>query len=221
VTGGAGRAPRAGPASPALLRDVRRAVRSHRRLLAAVCTATAVATGLSVLAPSPPASTTVLAAARDLTAGRALELDDLRALELPPSAVPAGALRPGASILGRVVAGPVRRGEPLTDVRLVGAALLAALPAPGQVALPVRIADPAAVGLLRAGDRVDVLAAAEGQATAVVVAADALVVTVPDGDQGADPLAGGALVVLATSPDTARRIAQAAVTARLSVMMRS
>jgi pilus assembly protein CpaB len=206
-----------GAASPAALRDLRRAVRSHRRLLAALCTAAAVAAGLTVVAPAPPASTTVLSAARDLTAGHALALDDLSPLELPPSAVPAGALRPGAAVLGRIVAGPVRRGEPLTDVRLVGAALLARLPDSGLVAVPVRIADPGAVALLRAGDRVDVLAAAEGQPAAAVVAADALVVTVPAEDGSAGPLDGGALVVLATTPETARRVAQAAVSARLSV----
>jgi pilus assembly protein CpaB len=203
----------------AALRELSRAVGTHRRLLAAACAAAAVGTGLSVLAPAPAPTTTVLAAAHDLTAGRALRLDDLRTLELPPAAVPAGALRPGAAILGRVVATPVRRGEPLTDVRLVGAALLAALPTPGQVATPVRIADPAAVALLHPGDRVDVLAATEREA--VVVAADALVVTVPAGAAGGDPLDGGALVVLATAPETARRLAQAAVAARLSVTVRS
>jgi len=54
-----------------------------------------------------------------------------------------------------------------------------------------------------------------------VVAANALVLTVPEGEDGAGPLDGGALVVLATTPDTARRLAQAAVAARLSVTVRS
>jgi len=44
---------------------------------------------------------------------------------LPRALVPAGALLLDEAALGRLVAGPVRRGEPLTDVRLLGAGLLA------------------------------------------------------------------------------------------------
>jgi Flp pilus assembly protein CpaB len=63
-------------------------------------------------------------------------------------------------VLGRLVAGPVRRGEPLTDVRLLGPSLLAAVArGPDVVAVPVRFADAGAAALLRPGDRVDVLAA--------------------------------------------------------------
>ncbi|HEY9474842.1 MAG TPA: RcpC/CpaB family pilus assembly protein, partial [Mycobacteriales bacterium] len=78
---------------------------------------------------------------------------------LPPAAVPAHALTPGTVVAGRRVAGPVRRGEALTDVRLVGAGLAAGLSRSGSVAVSVRLDDPAVAGLLRPGDRVDVLAA--------------------------------------------------------------
>ena len=54
--------------------------------------------------------------------------------------MPAGALRDVTALLGRVLAAPVRRGEPITDVRLVGPSLLGATTA-GLVAVPVRIAD--------------------------------------------------------------------------------
>ena len=204
----------------ALLRDVGRAIAVRRRLLAALCAGGAAAGALTVVAPAPPATTRVLAAARELAPGRALAAGDVHTLELPPDAVPDGALGPDAAVLGRVVTGPVRRGEPLTDVRLLGLELLAALPGGDQVAVPVRIADPAAVALLRTGDRVDVLAATEGAAEAAVVAPGALVVAVPRADgAGLDPLDGGALVVLAASPATARRLAQSAVAARLSVVV--
>ena len=52
----------------------------------------------------------------------------------------------------------VRRGEVLTDVRLVGAGGARGL-GPGLVAAPVRVADAETVALLRPGDVVDVLAA--------------------------------------------------------------
>jgi Flp pilus assembly protein CpaB len=206
--------------SGALLRDLCRTIAMRRRLLAALCAGGAAAGALAVAAPAPPATTRVLAAARELAPGRALAAGDVQAVELPPAAVPDGALRPDAVVLGRVVTGPVRRGEPLTDVRLLGPELLAALPGGDHVAVPVRIADPAAVALLRTGDRVDVLAATEGAADAAPVAQRALVVAVPRGDSaGLDPLDGGALVVLAATPATARRLAQAAVASRLSVVV--
>ncbi len=204
------------------LRDVTSAINRFRRPLAALCAAGAVLAALNVLAPGPAATTAVLAAARDLPAGHVLGIDDLHRLDLPPAVVPAGVLRPGASVLGRAVALPVRRGEALTDVRLVGASLLAAVGERGLVGAPVRIADAAAVALLSPGDRVDVLGSTDTATQARVVASDVVVVTVPGGgpDDRADPLEGGALVVLATTPATAQALAHAATTARLSVVLR-
>ena len=53
----------------------------------------------------------------------------------------------GAELTGRVLAAPVRRGEPVTDVRVVGPGLWSQVPA-GQVAAPVRLADLAVATLL-------------------------------------------------------------------------
>ncbi|MEW2494129.1 hypothetical protein AB0942_11340 [Streptomyces nodosus] len=82
------------------------------------------------------------------------------------------------------------------------------------VTVPVRIADGAAVRLLRPGARVDVIAADEG-GTAKVVAAGALVSRVPD----VDPTESGALVVLSVPRATAARLAGAGATARLAVTL--
>jgi hypothetical protein len=73
----------------------------------------------------------------------------------------------------------------------------------------VRIADAAAVRLLRPGDRVDVLAGAR------VVAAGAPVLSVPDvlgvpGAGAGDGSGEGALVVLSVPRETARTLAGAA-----------
>jgi len=211
----------------------------HRRLLAAGLAAGAVAAGLTVLAPDPPATVDVLAASRDLAGGAALRPDDLDTVALPRSSVPDGALSDPSAVEGRVLAGPIRRGEPLTDVRLVGRELLAAYGGEGEglVATPVRIADAGTAGLLRPGDVVDVLAAdtgartgatdgADATDTASVVARAVRVLTVPrttdDGPLASGPmLADGALVVLATTSEVAARLARAAVTARLSITLRS
>jgi Flp pilus assembly protein CpaB len=197
------------------LRDLSRAVRRHRALLAAGLAAAAVATALPSLAPTPAPTVTVVAALHELTPGSPLTAGDLTTLAVPRAVAPVGVLTTIDAAVGRVVAGPVRRGESLTDVRLLGSALLAG--GPGMVAAPVRLADPATAALLHAGDRVDVLAATTDEhssASAATVASGLQVLAVPaaaqhDGD--------GALVVLAARPAVAARLAAAAVRSRLSV----
>ena len=194
------------------LSDLRQTVSRYRALLAAGLAAGAVATALPVLAPTPLPGATVLAAARDLRPGTPLVAGDLVRLDLPRTAVPDGALVSTDAALGHLVTGPVRRGEPLTDVRLLGAGMLPS--GRGLVASPVRLADPAEAALLHAGDRVDVLATASSGAAvaATVVAAAVSVLAVPTTSDGE-----GALVVLAASPAVAARLAAAAVASRLSV----
>ncbi|WP_405840950.1 hypothetical protein [Streptomyces sp. NBC_01518] len=87
------------------------------------------------------------------------------------------------------------------------------------VSAPVRIADAGTVRLLRAGDRVDVIAAEESAAggDAHVVARGARVTKVPEPLEVAD--GGGALVVLSVPRSTAARLAGASATARLAVTM--
>ncbi|MGH8893683.1 MAG: hypothetical protein ACRDWY_10345, partial [Actinomycetes bacterium] len=128
---------------------------------------------------------------------------------------------------GRTVVSAVRRGEPLTDVRLVGPAVFDRL-GPGLVAAPVRVADAESVRLLRPGDVVDVLAAGATEASgpARLVAASARVLTIPrggrafDGPYGGVALGDGGLVLLTTTGPTAARLAGAAVTDRLSIVLR-
>ncbi len=198
------------------------ALGGRRRLLAAGLAAVAVVAGLRAVTPAPAATVSVWAAAHDLAGGRPLTVGDLRRVALPTGAVPAGALRATADVVGRLLAAPVRRGEPLTDVRLLEPALLAALPEPGLVAVPVRVADgSAAAALVGPGDVVDVLAAGDptagGARDATTVAAGVRVLAVPaaagrDGDAG--------LVVVATTDRQAAALAQASASARLSLALR-
>ncbi|MFD0902932.1 SAF domain-containing protein [Actinomadura sediminis] len=127
-----------------------------RRPVAALLAAAAAWLALLTLRPDPPPTVRVLTAARDLPAGATLTPSDVRPVPFPADAVPSGAVRADAA--GRILAGPMRRGEPLTDVRVVGDRLLRGH-GPGKVATPVRIADADTVRLVRPGDRVDVLAA--------------------------------------------------------------
>jgi Flp pilus assembly protein CpaB len=191
-----------------------------RRPLAAVFAAATV--GLTVLALRPPGapSVPVLVAVRDLPGGATLHGRDLRVVALPVAVVPDGAVRSGAT--GRLLSGPLRRGEPLTDVRLAGGGLLGGY-GPGTVATPIRIADPGAARLLHAGDRVDVLAAAQSPEGAIspgrarTVAQSVPVLALPHvpaeatGDQGA-------LIVLATSRDQAAALAGAGVLLSIAIV---
>jgi pilus assembly protein CpaB len=204
---------------PEPLRALLRAASWHRRLLASGFAAAAVAFGLSALAPKAPATTPVLAAARDLPAGATLSAPDLTVVALPPKAVPTGTFRRGSDLTGRVVAAAVRRGEPMTDVRIVGSAMFGAVGA-GQVAVPVRIADAGVARLLQPGDVVDVFASSDrsnGPAALVTSGARVLAVPSPTQSGGIDD---GALIVVATSPSTAAALAKTSVTARLSVAIR-
>ncbi|WP_433245851.1 RcpC/CpaB family pilus assembly protein [Streptosporangium sp. CA-135522] len=194
------------------MRAFRRILGRRHRLVAAAVAALATTCALVALRPDT-ASVTVLAAARDLPSG-ALDVADLKPVGLRPDTVPDGAVRPGASIAGRVLAGPMRRGEPLTDARLLGPSLLATQ-GPGTVATPVRVADPETARLLSPGDVVDVLAASstwEGAAPARTVAEDVTVLTTPDGESDR-----GALIVLATTSHQAIELASAQAGGRLSI----
>jgi Flp pilus assembly protein CpaB len=197
-------------------RRVRRAVLARRRLIAAVCAALAVAVAVQANAAPAPPTRTVVVAARDIPAGVPVRSADLTTREFAPESVPAGTVG-AAAALGRTTVGPVREGEPLTDVRLLQASLLEGYP--GMVAAPVRIGDPGAVDLLRVGDRVDVLAADPRAGTARVLTTDAPVIAVPAVREDTSALTTGALVVLAVSDQTARTLAAAGVSAFLSVVI--
>src|SRR5215218_3257860 len=164
-------------------RELLRTGRWHRRLLASGLLAGAMAVGLQALEPPPPPSVRVVAAARDLAAGTRLTAADVTVLRLSPSAVPDGAVSSPTDAVARTLVSTARRGEPITDVRLVGAGHLAT-DVDGAVTVPVRIADGEAVALLRPGDVVDVLGAAptsdgSGSTSARLLASTVRVVTVP------------------------------------------
>ncbi|WP_131737146.1 RcpC/CpaB family pilus assembly protein [Actinomadura roseirufa] len=189
-----------------------------RRPLAALFAAAATGSALTALRPGPAPSVRVLAASHDLPGGAVLAPPDLHGLDLPPAAVPAGALRSGAA--GHVLAGPMRRGEPVTDARLLGDGLLHGY-GPETVAAPVRLADAATARLLHPGDRIDVLATGPPTAEAPLetgpgppprpearlVAAAIPVLTIPSRDEtsGQD----GALIVVAATRPQATALAAA------------
>ncbi|WUJ72441.1 hypothetical protein OG809_04065 [Kribbella soli] len=197
---------------PSLFRDLLRAARWHRRLLAGVAAAAAVYFGLLALSPSPPPTVAVLAAARDLTGGAVPTLDDLRTVDLPPGAVPSGALRPGADLTTRLLSGPVRAGEPLTDARFLAPP---AVPS-GSLAYPFRVDDADITALLRVGDHVNLYAASSTTADAASLLARSVPVVALPAPRSA---IAGALIVVSTTPEIAGRLAQASTNSRITVAL--
>jgi Flp pilus assembly protein CpaB len=198
-----------------------------RRVLAAGLALTAIVLLLRPDAPAgrtaAPAGVAVVVVARDLAAGAILTAGDVRAIGLPATAVPVGAARDVRAVVGRILAGPVRRGEPITDARLLGPGLTAGLGPAESTAVPVRLDDPDTAALVRPGDRVDVLGtpvqpdgAPAATGDAVTIAAGVRVLAVLRAKDGAD----GALVVVATAPSVGRRLTGAAAGHRLTVAVR-
>lgn len=178
----------------------------------------AVAAGLQAATGPPAAKSVLIVAAQDIAGGAVVRASDLAPVEFDPSSVPAGVVATAEEAVGRTTATPVRAGEPITDVRLVGGSMLAAYP--GMVAVPVRIGDPGAVALLKIGDHIDVLAAdPQGESGAVVVAANAPVIAIPQQEETGAAVVSGGLIVLAITDTTARNLAAASVSAYLSLVI--
>ncbi|MFI6578942.1 Flp pilus assembly protein CpaB [Nocardiopsis sp. NPDC050513] len=200
-----------------------RLIDRHRRVLAALLAAVALLTATLLVRPPPTATTAVLVAAHDLDPARPLAERDLLRRDLPGHAVPSGALAPGTGWDGALLNAPVRRGEVITDARLADPPARAY--GPDLVAAPVRVADPGSVDLLSPGSRVDVLAATgpgdphrPRARPAEEVATDRPVLAVPEEDTRSGE--GGALLLIAATPDEARALAGHAAASRLSITIR-
>jgi Flp pilus assembly protein CpaB len=165
-------------------------------------------------------SVAVVIAAHDLAPGSTLTERDVGLRQLPADAMPAGAVLRPARAIGRVVASAVRAGEPLTDVRLVGAADTALTTGdPSAATVPVRLADPDVADLLRPGLRVDVVTLDPDQQTAPVLAANATVVTIRD-TAGTTQGQPGRLVLVALPRPLATRLAAASLRQPVTVTLR-
>jgi Flp pilus assembly protein CpaB len=201
------------PSVPHLLRRVLAAVLASAALVLAVRPLPGTSAAVTDPAPAP-----VVVAATDLAAGTVLLEHDLTVARWPADLVPTGATAEVDGLAGRTLAGSLRAGEPVTDLRLVGPGLTSSLGG-GQVAAPVRLADLAVAGLVRPGDRVDVLATAPDADTAEVVVAGALVLAPPAAPGNATTGATEGLLLLAVAPETGARLAAAAARDTLSVTL--
>jgi Flp pilus assembly protein CpaB len=172
-----------------------------------------VLAGVAALRPSPDGDRAqVVVAARDLSPGAALTPDDLRLEKRLAATVPEGAQADIGVVVGSTLAGPTRRGEVLTDVRLLGRRLAESAVGPDARIVPVHLADGALTDLVRPGDVVDVVAASDtdSHANPKVVATDAVVVLV-SAKQKAQAVASERVVLVALPAASANAVAGAAL----------
>jgi Flp pilus assembly protein CpaB len=177
-----------------------RLARRHRRALAAASAGLSVLVlGLS-LRPIGPATAEVVVVTADLPVGHRLTSADVEVARVAEQLTPRAVASDPGQVEGRVLAAPMAQGEPVTALRLAdvpGGGWPSS--AAGAMALPVRFADDRAAGLLGAGIRIDVLAAAGtgiddmgtgSGGTARLVALDVLVLGLVPGSAEEDGMLG-------------------------------
>lgn len=171
--------------STALRPDWSRTVATRRIVAAGLVLLAAVA---ALRADPQGERTDIIVAARDLPPGVELTIDDLRVERHLVQLVPDGATADLTAVAGARLAGPARRGEVLTDVRLLGPRLAESATGPGARIVPLHLSDTALTELVRPGDVIDVLGSAPGA---------------PGADTRPQLLAAGAVVVLVSEKPTA------------------
>lgn len=195
--------------------------------LAAIGAVLAVQAHLATLEATRPdvgQPTAVVVAASDLMRGTTLDATSLRAVDLPSTLLPPGAIATPEQAGGRMLGADLAEGEVLTETRLAGtgAGPIAALVPPGLRAFVLPTGPPA--GTVRPGDEIDVLATYGANAGRPYTETVASALEVLDVVEGSAPVATGAggapagppIVVLA-DPLTVERLARASSLALLSV----
>lgn len=187
---------------------LRRFLRSHRRLFAALLAGVAVWAGLTALRPPTPSTAMVVVTTRALSGGSTLAAADVQLVALPVAALPAAYLDATEQVLGRPLTVSLPAGATLLPSSIVSRDALAA---PGMTVLPVTLAATAA-GLIEVGDRIDLIASDE-DSVAPVASAARVVAVLAGGDEsgsfGRNP-GGGPIVLVELRPDVVTKVAAAA-----------
>jgi hypothetical protein len=164
--------------------------------------------GAAALRPDPAgAYTAVAVTVRDLRSGITVTADDVRLEKRSTATLPDGAHTELGPVVGATLAGPARRGEVLTDARILGSRLAGLTIGGDARVVPLQLADAAVLDLIRTGDVVDVLGAgdhadgASAQARPRVIASNAVVVLVSAAAKALG--ANGDRVVLVALPTAA------------------
>lgn len=111
---------------------------------------------------SSQAHSKAVIAVHDLTAGQLLGANDVRVEQRYAATLPDGTHTEITDVIGTTLTSPVRRGEILTDARILGSRLAGLAAGPDARIVPLHLADAGLTDLIRPGDVVDVLGVPEG-----------------------------------------------------------
>ena len=196
--------------------DITRTVKARRIAAGALVLLAAAA----ALRPDPAGThTDVAVAAADLRPGVTLTGADVRLEKRSRATLPDGAQTDAAALVGRMLAGPARRGEVLTDARVLGSRLAGLSAGPHARVVPLHLADEAVLDVIRPGDVVDVLGAPDADAAARprVLATDAIVVLVSAA--GTAPGQSDRVLLIALPAGAAHSVAGASLTQSITVTL--
>jgi pilus assembly protein CpaB len=175
----------------------------------------------------------VMVAAADLQLGAELRREDLRAVQWPSNAVPAGAFSTPDELIGRGVIQPVVMNEPFLPAKLASKEAGAGLPPviqPGFRALSVRVNDVVGVaGYVLPGTRVDVVATVNPtqqptDVTSKVILTNVLVLaagTKIERDAKDNKPIAVSVVTLLVNPDEAERLTLASTEGKIQLALRN
>ncbi len=175
----------------------------------------------------------VVVAATDLELGAQIRPDDLRVVEWPESAMPAGAFSAPDEIIGRGLVMPMIQNEPILPMKLAGKDAGSGLPVvipEGKRAVSVRVNDVIGVaGYVLPGTRVDVLATAspttsQADTTTKVVLTNVQVLAAgtkmeQDTEQG-KPVSVNVVTMLVT-PEESERLTLGATEGKIQLALRN
>lgn len=185
----------------------------------------------SAAATSIPTSA-VIVAAQDLQIGAALRQEDLRAIQWPSNAVPAGSFGKPEDLIGRGLIMPVMTNEPFLPSKLAskeaGAGLPPVIPE-GQRALSVRVNDVVGVaGYVLPGTRVDVVATVNPTQNQIDVTSKVILTNVQvlaagtriEQDEKNKPIQVS-VVTLLVNPDEAEKLTLASTEGKIQLALRN
>lgn len=171
---------------------------------------------LSVLRPPAPPTVLVTIARHDLAAGARIAPGDIAQAAFPASLAPAH-LAKMDDVIGQTVTSAVSRGAPLTRLNLSGDAWASLTP--GRVAVPVRLQDGPAAGLLRSGQHLRLVTVdPHTPGSARIIVDDAVVLAVPRPEEDSHASQPGRLVVFDVPDEQSDLVVSAAVSRYLTVI---
>lgn len=195
-----------------------------------------VAALVSAVASATQTDPTVLTFARSLPAGTVVADTDLRVTGVPERLIPHGALADteADAVAGRMTVTEVGQGEVVTELKVTGPRLIDSLtsefPADSvPTVVPVRLADPTSVALLRHGDTVTIVTTPSENPAGGSEDDEAHRVTGPATDESIVVATGGRVVLADPEhPDTvlvaldepaAQRVASASLSSALGIVL--